>query len=526
MERRSAALAAARLQAVVSNESISQLCILFCRQDRRKLWVRTVAGNARGVEFELKRDPAEVALRVGPRVIALTVACAMFMAQLDSSVVLVAVPAMARSFAVRPVDLSSGITVYILVQAVLLPASHWIAERCGARRVFVTALVWFSFASICCGASRTFSQFIISRVLQGGAAALMTPVARIILLQATPKEDLVSATAISTVPMLLAPTLGPALGGLITTYGSWPWIFFLNLPFAALAVVLARRFIPPSRGEPARAFDGAGFTLIAASIVGVLSGLDWIGSGRPRSIPGALLIVLGALFGAVAACHLRRHPHPILSLRATRIQTYFVATLGGGALVRLPVRAAAFVLPLLFQFELGYSAFQAGLLLLAMNGGDLVLKIITTHTLRRYGFRNVLLGSGAATVLLVAACALLSAATPGWLIVGILAACGMARSLLFTGMSTLAFADVPHEELGSASVLWNMAQQVTSALGVSIAALTLNAVAALLGQPAGYIGHSNCQVVLVLTAAIGALSLKFFASLPPMAGAAVSGHRG
>lgn len=449
----------------------------------------------------------------------------MFMAQLDSSVVLVALPAMARDFAVRPVDLSPGVTIYILVQAVLLPGSHWIAQRWGPRRVFLTALLCFCVASVCCGASRSFTQFIASRIFQGAAAALMTPVARIILLQATPKEDLVSAMAISTAPMLLAPTLGPALGGFITTYFSWPWIFFLNVPFGILAMVLTRRFIPASTGEPGRSFDAAGFALIAISIIGVLSGLDWISAGQTRWIPGTALIVMGLVFGLLGLDHLRRHPQPILSLRATHIDTYFITTVGGGALVRLPVRAAAFVLPLLFQAELGYSAFQAGLLLLAMNGGDLVLKIVTTHTLRHYGFRNVLLAGGTATVLLVVACAHFSAATPTWLLVGVLAACGMARSLLFTGMSTLAFADVPHGELPSASVLWNMAQQITNALGVSLAALFLNLTAAWLGQPVGYIGHSNCQVTLVLIAAIGALALKAFARLAPDAGAAVSGHR-
>lgn len=449
----------------------------------------------------------------------------MFMAQLDNSIVLVALPAMAHSFAVRPVDLSPGVTVYLLAQAVLLPSSNWVAERLGARRVFVAALVGFTLASISCGASRTFAEFITARVLQGAAAALMTPVARIILLQATPKEDLVTAMTISTVPMLVAPTLGPALGGFVTTYVSWPWIFFLNVPFGVLAVALARRFMPPSAARPGRPFDTRGFALMALGIGGVLTGLDWISAGRARWVQGLVLTCIGLLFAALAVRHLRSHPHPIVSLQSTRITTYFVTTLGGGALVRLPVRAAAFVLPLLFQFELGYSAFGAGLMLLALNGGDLALKIVTTRTLRRYGFRDVLLTAAVSTVLLFAACALFSARTAGWLMVGVLAAAGMARSLLFTGMSTLAFADVPHEELGSASVLWNMAQQITNAMGVSIAAITLNFAALALGQSPGYIGERNCQIALLVTAALGAVSIAAFRRLPLDAGAAVSGHR-
>jgi EmrB/QacA subfamily drug resistance transporter len=449
----------------------------------------------------------------------------MFMAQLDASVVLVALPAMGRSFDVHAVDLSPGVTVYILVQAVLLPSSHWLAERLGARRVFVAALVCFSVASVGCGASRTLAQFIAARVFQGAAAALMTPVARIIQLQATPKEHLVAAMAISTIPMLLAPTLGPAVGGLITTYLSWRWIFFLNVPFGILAVVLARLFLPDAPGTSRRSFDALGFTLIAVGIVGVLSGLDWISENLMRWAPAALLVVGGLTFGALARRHLGRHPHPIVSLQSLRIKTYYVTALGSGALIRLPVRAAAFVLPLLFQFEFGYTAFQAGIMMLAMNGGDLVLKFITTQTLRRYGFRTVLLGSAIATLLLIPVTAWFSAATPFWLMIAVLAACGMARSLLFTGLSTLSFADVPAEQMGSAAVLWNMAQQIINALAISLAALTLNIAAAVGGEPAGYVGRTDCQVALLLTVALGALSLRSLRTLPPNAGAALSGHR-
>ncbi len=459
------------------------------------------------------------------RLIALTVACAMFMAQLDASVVLVALPAMGRSFNVHAVDLSPGVTVYILVQAVMLPSSNWVAERLGARRVFVAALVGFSLASIGCGASQTLSQFIAARVIQGAAAALMAPVARIIQLQATPKEHLVAALAISTIPMLLAPTLGPAVGGLITTYLSWRWIFFLNVPFGLLAVLLARLFLPDVRGASRRAFDAVGFVLLAASIVGVLSGLDWISEDMRRWAPAALLVVGGLAIGALAIRHLWRHPHPIVSLQSIRIKTYFVATLEGGALIRLPVRAAAFILPLLFQFEFGYTAFQAGIMMLAMNGGDLVLKFITTRTLRRYGFRSVVLGSAIATLLLTPVTAWFSTSTPFWLMIAVLAACGMARSLLFTGTSTLAFADVPNAEMGSAAVLWNMAQQIMNAFGISIAALALNVAAAAGGEPAGYVGRFNCQIALLVTVGLGAFSLWSLRTLPANAGAALSGHR-
>jgi EmrB/QacA subfamily drug resistance transporter len=462
----------------------------------------------------------------GPRVIALIVACALFMAQLDTSVVLVALPAMARSFAVRPIDLSVGITIYILAQAVLLPSSSWVADRFGARRTFALALTGFTFASMLCGLSRTLPEFVAARIVQGVAAALMTPVARIVLLESTEKEDLIGVMTISTVPMLIAPTLGPPVGGFITTYLSWPWIFLLNVPVGAAGVALVLRFIPRTARLSRRPFDLAGFLLLASATTGVLVGLDELAASSTQWGLGVGLTVVGAGCGALAVRHLRRHPHPIIALSAASIRTYRVTTLSGGTLVRLPMRAVPFILPLLFQVVLGYSAVAVGFLLLAMNGADLMLKTLVTRTLRRFGFRNVLVASTALVTVTVGACALLAGHVSYWTMFMMLAASGMARSLLFTGLSTLAFADVPRAELGSASVLWNLAVQMTSALGVSLAAILMNGIALISAQPTGHVSLRNCVGALLVTVLIGALSIFPFAKLPRDAGASVSGHAG
>ncbi len=468
---------------------------------------------------------AHLGSRANSRLIALIVAAAMFMAALDASVVVVAMPDMARTFAVRPVDLNIGITIYILAQALLLPSSSWVADRFGARRVFVLALAGFTTASILCGLSRTLPQFIVARILQGAAASFMTPIARIVLLKSTEKEDLVTVLTISTVPMLVAPTLGPPVGGFITTYFSWPWIFLLNVPVGIAGVLLVLRFIPPMRGAPRRPFDAVGFALLAASSGGVLFGLELVSaSGGPWAL-GAGLALAGIACGAVAVRHLRRHPHPVLSLKAAGIPTFATTSLNGGILVRLPMRALPFVLPLLFEVVLGYSAVFSGLLLLAINGGDLLLKTAATRSLRRFGFRSVLIVSAAAMLLTILLCAVFSGATSYWVIFAVLGACGMSRSLLFTGMGTLAFADVPHEELGSATVLWNLVLQATSALGVSLAAILMNLTSWALGEPTGRVSLANCRVALIVMTLIGALSLISFARLPHQAGAAVSGHR-
>jgi len=459
------------------------------------------------------------------RLIALIVACALFMASLDASVIVVAMPDMARTFAVRPVDLSIGITIYILAQALLLPASSWICDRCGARGVFAFALVGFTLASIFCGLSRTLPQFILARILQGTAAALMTPIARIVLLKSTEKEDLVSVMTISTVPMLVAPTLGPPVGGFITSYLSWPWIFFLNVPVGVAGVVLVARFIPRLAADRLRPFDVKGFALLACASAAVLSGLDQMSASDAAWRLGAGLTLAGLLAGVLAVRHLVRSPHPVLSLKAAGIQTFAATSIDGGVLVRLPIRALPFVLPLLFEVVLGYSPVYSGFLLLAINGGDLLLKAVATRTLRRFGFRRLLMLSTVLVLVTLLITIAICARASYWVIFAVLAASGMARSLLFTGMSTLAFADVPHEELGSATVLWNLVLQVTNALAVSLAAILMNVTSLALGQPAGHVTLGNCQTALLVLTLIGALSLLSFRRLAPDAGANVSGHR-
>ncbi len=463
--------------------------------------------------------------RASSRLIALIVASAMFMAGLDASVIVVAMPDMAHTFAVRPVDLNIGITIYILAQAVLLPSSGWIADRFGARTVFALAVAGFTAASVLCALSHTLLQFIGARVLQGAAAALMTPIARIVLLKSTEKADLITVMTISTVPMLVAPTIGPAVGGFITTYLSWPWIFLLNVPVGVVGVPLILRFVPLLEGGERRPFDVAGFTLLAIASSGILSGLDLMSTTGGSWAAGGALTAAGAVFGVLAVRHLARHRHPVLSLRAARIPTFATTTMNGGALVRMPVRALPFVLPLLFEVVLGYSAVYSGLLLLAMNGGDLLLKSVTTRTIRRFGFRSVLIASAALMLAAILACLAVSAIASYWVVFVVLAAAGMARSLLFTGTSTLAFADVPHEELGSATVLWNLVLQTTNAFAVSLAAILMNLTSLVMDEPVGHVTLRNCQVALGVMVLLGALSLFSFARLPRHAGAAVSGHR-
>lgn len=448
----------------------------------------------------------------------------MFMAQLDAAVVILALPQMAGDFGVQPVDLGIGIVVYVVVQAIFLPGTSWVADRYGARRVFALALAGFTIASILCALSGSLAQFVAARALQGFAAAWMTPVGRIVLLQSTPKQELVGVMTLTTIPMLLAPTLGPPLGGFITTYLSWPWIFLLNLPFGLVGVWAVLRFIPKSQRRERRPFDAFGFVTVALALSATLFGLDRISTASGDWWWPATIVGAGAIVGVVAVRHLLRHPHPVISLSAVRIPTYSIATVGGGALVRLPLRALPFLLPLLFQLVFGLSAFHTGLLILALSGGDLLLKPLATRTLRRFGFRTVMLVTAMLSVMSVAVCAAFVPGIPLWSIALVLLASGMFRSLLLAAVGSIAFADVPQEDIGSASNLWHVIIQVTNGLAVSCSVILLNASAALSGR-SGELALRDFQTAFLVLALLGFAATLTFRKLPPDAAAHVSGHR-
>lgn len=461
-----------------------------------------------------------------PRLIAAIVASALFMASLDATIIATALPQMARSFRASPVDLSLGITIYILVMAVFLPMSTWTADRLGARNVFAGAIVGFAFASALCGFSHNLGEFVGARALQALFATLMTPVGNLVLLRSTEKKDLITVLAISTTPGLVAPVIGPAVGGFIVTFVAWPWVFFLNVPIAAVGVLCVLRFIPNLRGQKSRPFDWPGFLLTGASLAAVIYGLDRItapgGLGWRAS---AALIAAGLGVGVLAVRHSRRAAHPLVSLWPLGLVTFRTIALTGGNLVRIPFRALGFILPLLFQVGLHMSAFQSGLLLLGYNGGDLLLKSVAGRVLRATGFRAALVLGAAITALATAGWTLFSTATPFWAIFGVLTLSGAARSVLFTGMVSLVFADVPHERIGDATVLSNLFNQTTGAVAIGLSVVVLNLSALARGASVGQTSLADCRVALVVMALIGLASLPWFLRLPRDAGAEVSGHQ-
>ncbi len=457
-----------------------------------------------------------------PFLIASIVATAFFMEGFDSTVIVSALPHMARAFDTTPVSLSLGLTAYILALAVTLPASGWIADRYGARTVFASAIVLFALTSVLCGFALSLPQFAAARALQGFSGALMSPVGRLVVLRLAEKKDFVRVMNFVSVPGLVGPLLGPPIGGFIATYADWRWIFFLNVPVAALGATLVLRFIPDLHGER-RSFDLAGFCLNGVALACLLLGLDMLGQGGLNSLLGAGLSALGFSAGWAAMRHYQRAEKPLIDLSALRIKTFATATLMGGSLFRMSMAAPIFVLPLFLQVGLGHSAFVSGLLILAHSAGDLGVKVITTATLKRFGFRSVLIASAAAFGALMAGLALVGPATPLWAILVVLLVSGAVRSLQMTSLSSMQFADVPRDQMTGASTYASVNQNVTRAIGIAVAALILNIASAF--TDGGGASVASFHIAFIATGLLSFAAMYRYMTLPLDAGRHVSEGR-
>lgn len=436
----------------------------------------------------------------------LLVAGAFFMENLDGTVIVTAMPQMATAFGVQPVDMNVGIAAYILTLTVFIPASGWIANRFGARNVFSAAVLIFTLASVLCAFSISLPTFTAARILQGFGGALMVPVGRLVVLRNTEKSGLIKAIATITWPGLVAPILGPPVGGFITTYASWHWIFILNVPLGIIALLLAWRLIPQEEAQTGVPFDGLGFLLTGVACFGLMFGLDLINHPQLSWLVPLACIVASLALGMLAIRHARRSPHPLINLWAMRVKSYAV-TIWGGTLFRVAIGAVPFLLPLLFQIGFGLNAFDAGLLVLAVFAGNLAMKPFTSAILYRFRFRSTLMVNGLLNAATIFACAFLTPQTPVWLIVTLLFISGLTRSMQFTALNTLAFSEVPQTQMNGANALFTMAQQMGGGLGIAIGALALRLADVWFPTVGDAIPLVNFQMAFVVIGGIALLSV-------------------
>ncbi len=456
--------------------------------------------------------------------IAWLVAGTAFMEMLDGTVIVTAMPQMAHVFKVSAVAMNIGVTAYLLALGVFMPVTGWAAERFGVRRVFAGAVLLFTFASGLCGISGSLWAFTAARVLQGIGGAAMVPVGRLAVLRSTAKQDLLQAIATIVWPGLVAPVLGPPVGGFLVTYASWRWIFFLNLPLGLAAFLLALRLFPSIKGEQRKPLDLTGFLLVGGALTALVFGFNALGQARSGPLEPAALLAAGAGLGGLAAWHCKRHAFPLLDFAALRLPTYAI-TMWSGALFRVALSSAPFLLPLLFQTIFGLNAFISGALLLSLFAGNLLMKTITTRVLRRFGFRQVLVFNGMLAVASLRACAFFTPHTPARLIIAVLFISGAFRSMQFTGLSSLQFADVPAEQMNGASTLSSMMSQLTMGMGAAFGALALNASTLLRGGLVGRPNLGDFDNAFHLAAAIAFLGVLGCLRLGKTAGQLVSGHK-
>jgi len=465
----------------------------------------------------------EIAAPSGPALRPITpliVACALFMENLDSTIVSTSLPAIAADLHQDPIALKLSMTSYLLAQAVLIPASGWAADRFGARTVFRAAILVFTIGSILCGLSSTLPQFVAARIVQGCGGAMMAPVGRLALMRSVERSELVRALAWLTIPALIGPMLGPPVGGFISTYFHWRWNFWINVPIGALGMILVSRYIGEFRQKPAP-FDTRGFVLSAVSLSSLIFGLSVLGRGLvPFQIAGVL-----SLFGAIGLAfyvrHARRVENPILDLALFKVPTYRAAVLGG-SLFRIGVGATPFLLPLLLQLGFGMTPFQSGLTTFVATAGALIMKATAASVLQKFGFRKVLLVNGVLSSLLLAATGLFGVETPHALLMAVLFAGGFFRSLQFTGVNALAYADIAPAQLSKATSFYAMAQQLALSAGVAFAAAALEIAREISG---GALGAAEFPPAFFAVALVSAFSLLAFLPLPGDAGAHLSGQR-
>ena len=471
----------------------------------------------------MPESPVSVpARRASARAVSLIVASAMFMEQLDGTVLATALPAMAKTFDADPLRMNVALTSYLLTLAMFIPASGRLADRFGSRTVFRAAIGIFTLGSIACAQAPTLAFLVGARMLQGAGGAMMSPVGRLVMLRAVSKTELVKAMAWLMIPATMAPILGPPIGGFIVTYVSWHWIFYINVPIGIGGIVMVTRYIEEIK-EPTRTrFDVRGLVLAGTALASLMFSIEMASRGVGSRAITAALFGLGVVAAGLYMLHARSYPRPMLDFRMLRIPTFRYSVMCG-SLSRIAVGAMPFLLPMMLQLGFGLSAAHSGLITFVSSVGSLAMRLIAPRFLRQIGFRNVFIWIGLVATLLLA---LTAAFRPSWpiaVIYAVLLLNGFFQSLQFMAYNTIAYADVPRQEMSTATSFYTTFQQMSLTLGIAISAAVLAASIDVLGHEHALLPDFSVAFLVVSAIALAAplLSLR----LDRAAGAEVSGHR-
>jgi EmrB/QacA subfamily drug resistance transporter len=443
------------------------------------------------------------------------------MENMDSTVITTSLPAIATDIGESPLALKLALTSYLVSLAVFIPISGWVADRYGSRSVFAVAIVVFMGGSLLCAVSDTLTAFVISRFLQGIGGAMMVPVGRLVLMRAVPKRNYVAALNYLTIPALLGPVTGPALGGAITLYFHWRWIFLINVPISILGLFLVLRHIPNVREPDMPAFDLRGFALSSVGLSVLMLGFSALGGHLLPVTAAGACIVIGTMTLMAYGWHARRTQHPVVDLRLLKLPTFRNGVLVGGVF-RAGLGATPFLLPLLFQIGFGLNPLQSGILTCATAVGAMFMKTITVFILRRFGFRTVLSINGVAASAIIVAFGLFTATTPHVVIAAVLLVSGCLRSLQFTALNAISFADIAPQNMSQAASVSSMAQRLSQSVGIAAGAYFLQLSSVV--QNHATIVTADFWPAFLGIGLISVVAPLLHLRLPPEAGIEVSGH--
>ena len=455
------------------------------------------------------------------RLLPLIIATALFMENTDSTVIATSLPMIAQDIGVDPIALKLAITSYLVGLAIFIPISGWMADRYGAKTIFTAALAVFMGGSLACAWANSLEGFVVARFIQGMGGAMMVPVGRLVLLRSVPRNEVVQALATLTIPAMIGPILGPVLGGFITTYFDWRWIFFINIPIGILGIFLSIRFIPNIREENIPPLDFVGFLLSGVGLALLMLGFASGGHLIPLRVSVACVVV-GTICVVLFVLHARRTPHPVMRLSLLKLQT-FRASIVGGSLFRIGIGAIPFLLPLMLQIGFGLSPLASGSITFISAVGALFTKTLAKRVLELTGFRRLLVVNALIGAVFIGLNGFFTPSTPHWIMMTILFAGGCFRSMQFTSLNAIAYAEVSHRDMSSATSLSSVSQQLSLSIGVALGAGALEAAGRMRG--AEHIGPQDFAIAFWVVACVAALSALVFVKLPPDAGAEMSGHR-
>ncbi|WP_454853779.1 MFS transporter [Rhizobium binxianense] len=448
-------------------------------------------------------------------------AVALFMEQMDSTVIATSLPAIATDIGTSPIALKLAVTSYLVALAIFIPISGWMSDRFGARNIFRVAIFVFMIGSIGCAFSNSIGAFVISRLIQGAGGSMMTPVSRLLLVRGTPRHQLVNAMAWLTIPALIGPIMGPPIGGFLTTYLSWHWIFWINVPIGIIGIILVTRFLPAVEPRSPKPMDFPGFFLAGLGFSGFVFGLSVISLPAVPIVYGYATVAIGIVSGILYLLHARRAPHPLLDPKMFRYPMFRAAILGASNF-RMGLGALPFLLPLMLQLGFGLTPLQSGSVTFISALGSMGSKFAASRTFNTFGFRTVLVFTTSLAALFLGINGFFTVETPLPLIMGCLLVGGLLRSMAFSGVNAMAFGDIDEADSSQATAINAVAQRISMAMGVAIAGGVLEISSSSHG---GVLRVSDFHIAFFTVALISALAVITFLRLPRDAGAELTSHR-